>query len=289
MENFGVSAIHPLAPQMLSAAALFTAPIDIDAALARLASLWGVDSTPEWETVTAQNGSASGRLVHFDIQGVQVLLSGIPGRFQPERGALPEHAFYIPITLFAPLTGAEHGTLAGESPFDPSRAPGLGTDPSTIPPSEWMETRRRKRMVSAHIALTQVADALMREEAAIGLFRQELGVVQPPHMITELAQTLTQGQVPLPLWVNIRIQQPSLTVGRTLGLPLFGHLDLEVLDSTHPGEDVYAELAKVATYLITGDSFLLPGQTLGSAQGEPIALTQEVSPLDQSPVIRVLY
>ena len=62
----------------------------------------------------------------------------------------------------------------------------------------------------------------------------------------------------MPLWVNIRTYRPDLTYGRTLGLPLFGHLDLEVVESTQSEEDVYAMLANVADYLIGSDATSCP-------------------------------
>lgn len=144
-------------------------------------------------------------------------------------------------------------------------------------------------MVSAHIVMTEVMDALVREQAAIGVFRNELGVVQPPDMVTELANSLTEGQAPLPLWVAVRIFHPDLVHGRTLGLPLFGHLDLEVIDSTHSEEDVFAMLANISDYIISSDSFLMPGQTIGYREGEELQISQAVSDADGQPVIRIQF
>lgn len=154
---------------------------------------------------------------------------------------------------------------------------------------ENLEAKLRRRMVQAHVAMTQVMDALMREQAAIGVYRGELGAVQPPQMIVELADTLTQGQAPLPLWVAIRVYTPDLSHGRTLGLPLFGHLDLDVMDSSRTGDDVFNVLANISDYIVSSDAFLLPGQTIGYRDGEELAITQEVSPADQNPVLRILY
>ncbi|MBM7824486.1 hypothetical protein JOD55_000313 [Arcanobacterium pluranimalium] len=276
MENLGVSAIHPPAPEVLSAVALFSAPIDIDAALARLKELWSMEIEPQWQHVDADPSNPKlvpGDLVHFTDQGVQVMLSPLNYPLDFDGGALPQHVFHVPVTLYAPAEDAAHGVLAGER-----------TNSLEAP-----ELKRRKRMVSAHILLTQVMDALMREDAAVGVFRAELGIVQPPQMVVTMAEQLTRGEAPLPLWVNIRTVKPDLTVGRTLGLPLFGHLDLEIRESVKAEDDVYSMLASIANYIITGDTYLLPGQTLGSSDGEKLAITQDLSPFDKSPVIRVMY
>lgn len=276
MEDLGISAIHPPAPEFFSAVALFKAPIDIDAAVARLNTLWSLNVEGKWQTVEpdpAHPQLIAGKLLHFSSQGVQAMMTPLNYPLQPDKGSLPAHTFHIPITLYAPGKAAAEGTLAGEQ---------------QVSEISGGEIRRRKRMVSAHILLTQLSDALMREEAAVGIFRYELGVVQPPQMVAEMSESLTAGQVPLPLWVNIRTQNAGLTYGRTLGLPLFGHLDLEVRDSAQSADEVYLLLADIANYLITGSSYLIPGQTLGTSKGEKITLTQELSPFDNSPVIRVM-
>lgn len=47
-------------------------------------------------------------------------------------------------------------------------------------------------MVKAHTVFTQVMDAVMRETAAIGVYRDELGVLMPPAMVIGLAELLTE-------------------------------------------------------------------------------------------------
>lgn len=141
------------------------------------------------------------------------MITPVTGQLQIDKGQLPEHHTHVAMTFYAPLSGQAQGKLAGERPLTGDNA---------------TELTRRHRMVSAHIAYTQVADALMREEAALGVYRHELGVIHPPHMVSALADSLTKSKAPLPLWINIRLGDGQTTRARTLGLPLFGHLDLEV-------------------------------------------------------------
>ena len=43
-----LSLIHPEAPEFLSAAALYSAPIDVEAAVARIRELWNEDIDLVW-------------------------------------------------------------------------------------------------------------------------------------------------------------------------------------------------------------------------------------------------
>ena len=310
MTEFPVSMIHPDAPEMLSATALFTAPIDLEAAAARVGTLWNESIASEWEE--------GGSILRFALRDVVVLLSPVPGEAVPERGRLPAHGFHVALTCFAPMQDVG-GFGAGAGGFGPG-ADGLGAGAdglrrenggsggefgdraveaggSGIPGFTGEEIAEleglpreiglRRRALTAHVVLTEVADALMREESAVGLFRPELGVVQPPRMTVELADLLSKGQAPIPLWVGIRVSKPDLVYGRTLGLPLFGHLDLEVVGSLHSEEEVYAMLSNVVDYLLSADAFLLPGQSIGYRDGKDLAVSQAVSPADRAAVLHI--
>ena len=303
MTEFPVSMIHPDAPEMLSATALFTAPIDLEAAAARVGTLWNESVASEWEE--------GGGILRFALRDVVVLLSPVPGEAVPERGRLPAHGFHVALTCFAPMqdvggfgAGAggfgpgadglrrENGGSGGEFGDRAAEAGGSGIPGFTgeeIAELEGLprEIGLRRRALTAHVVLTEVADALMREKSAVGLFRPELGVVQPPRMTVELADLLSKGQAPIPLWVGIRVSKPDLVYGRTLGLPLFGHLDLEVVGSLHSEEEVYAMLSNVVDYLLSADAFLLPGQSVGYRDGKDLAISQAVSPADRAAVLHI--
>lgn len=310
MTEFPVSMIHPDAPEILSATALFTAPIDLEAAAARVGTLWNESVAFEWEE--------GGSILRFALRDVVVLLSPVPGEAVPERGRLPAHSFHVALTCFAPMEdiggsgagargsgagvrgfeagaggfGREAGGSGGEVGDRAADAGGSGIPGFTAEEIAELkglprEVGLRRRALTAHVVLAEVADALMREESAVGLFRPELGVVQPPRMVVELADLLSKGQAPIPLWVGIRVSKPDLVYGRTLGLPLFGHLDLEVVGSLHSEEEVYAMLSNVVDYLLSADAFLLPGQSVGYRDGKDLAISQAVSPADRAAVLHI--
>lgn len=313
MSEFPVSMIHPDAPEILSAVALLNAPIDLEEVVARVGKLWNGDIVPEREE--------GGKILRFTLHDVVVLLSELPGPATPERGELPAHDFHVAITCFAPLNaegfpgladGAEDvadGISGGPDAADKAEA-GMGasdealalaisrkvngipslageglaelTDPSR-------EIALRRRALAAHVVLAKVADAIMREEAAVGLYRSELGIVQPPDMISQLASLLSRGEAPVPLWVGIHVVKPDLVCGRTLGLPLFGHLDLEVVDSMHSEEEVFSMFASLVYYVLFSDGHFLPGQSIEYEDGAALTIAQGVSPTDGGTILRIGY
>lgn len=282
-DTLPVSAIHPEAPEFISLAVLYSAPIDVEAALDRMNVLWNEPVEPEWEEVPAGSPGAAdsnARLLRFFVDGVLIMITPVSGALAVDRGQLPEHQFYLAVTAYAPVRASDMSEAHER----------LGINPEDgVPHAQARALARRRRMVSAHIVLTEVMDALVREEAAVGVYRSELGVVHPPEMVTELADSLSHGQAPLPLWVGVRIFRPDLANGRTLGLPLFGHLDIEVVESPATDEDLYAMLANIADYVVSSDTYLLPGQTVGYREGTELSITQAISPTDGSPVLRIEF
>ena len=99
-----LSLIHPEAPEFLSAAALYSAPIDVEAAVARIRELWNEDIDLVWEEMPIEgNGAGGGDILRFVLEGVLVLVTPVSAALQPERGDLPDHAFHVAITCYAPL------------------------------------------------------------------------------------------------------------------------------------------------------------------------------------------
>ena len=61
-----LSLIHPEAPEFLSAAALYSAPIDVEAAVARIRELWNEDIDLVWEEMPIEgNGAGGGDILRF--------------------------------------------------------------------------------------------------------------------------------------------------------------------------------------------------------------------------------
>lgn len=270
-EQFPVSMIHPQAPEFFSAVALYNAPINVEEAAARIRELWNEDVQLHWDDVEG------GKILRFTLENVLVLLTPVSKPMQPDKGVLPSHRFHVAITCFAPV--------------DTSRIPDATSEETSTTTTSRNDIglARRSRALAAHVVMTELMDALMREEASVGIFRPDLGVVQPPHMVIELADVLSKGQAPLPLWIGIRTQKQALTFGRTLGLHLFGHLDVEVLDSAHSEADVYAMLANIADYVVTSHTYILPGQSVGYREGKELTVTQDVSPADGAQVLRIAF
>lgn len=293
--------IHPLTPRMMSVYVLCESLPDVRAAVAFLPQIWGI--TPEFlgeETVggaaaagTTEPGTAASAgmpaagapatVLRYATPEAQFLISPIDAPLEHEGMAFPPHAAHVAITVLATTP-----TPSTSTPFTP----------------EEFAIRARAAKLAAVQVLTELLDAFARFPSVIGVFRPDMGVVIPANTIQQLAADLAEGYAPTPLWVNVRSyfaeeDGAKVAISRTLGLPEFGHCDLERVTpigsylATERADlaqrDITAaedSLRALATYLITSSTHLLPFHTV-ELGGKNYGLRQEVSPADGVGVLRV--
>ncbi len=284
MTQLPVSAIHPAAQDHLAFTAVFSAPIDVAAVIDRLADKSGAPvafgiSSPnpdgtmrEIDPGRAEN--ANGPLIfHYVCDGITVLITPVPLPLQGDMH-LPEHSFHLQITMLTSgsherrAAGARRFAAGAGGPADPN---GTASVPATN--EEALEWRAEMRELFG--VYTSLVRALMAEDAALAVVRQEIGIAFPAHVITgfELA-----SPVPYLLWIYVPVVHGDLRYGRTRGLPLFGHLDVQISGSAKSAEQVYDLLVNTAGYVIENGGTLMPGQTLEAPGVGAVVISQAKDP-----------
>lgn len=127
---------------------------------------------------------------------------------------------------------------------------------------------------------TTVLAAACGLDSAIGVYIGAHSIVHEAGPFRELAMAANADDVlPAPLLVHVMAapQAGGGSAGYTRGLPTFGHDDLQIVDSQHSPDEVYRLLTNVVLYLLTSESYLIPGETLGysDAMKLPITLADE--------------
>lgn len=252
-----VPLIHPLASQFLPAIYLFTVPIDLERAVERIQQNWGGPIQHSWDEVTTE-GVRRGEVFHLEIDDVVVLISPITGAY-PEPN-LPPHTFHLQITAFK------------------SHLPEDGDDSLT------QYKLKRRETLQAASALTRLFAAFAQEEASVGVYRKDGGVLVTTAALKEYGERLSAGKFPTRLWVTIRTISDGVSSGRTFGLPSFSHLDVEVIDAPITEEELDSFLETVTEYIVGSDEFFIPGQSVNQHQ-----IAQGISPIDDASVLRIVF
>ncbi|KMY22521.1 hypothetical protein ACU19_09650 [Actinobaculum suis] len=279
MAQVPISAIHPAPQDRLTMEALFSAPIDVLAALQRLADSDGRPLQIGISAATAEGemreiapeeaASATGPLIyHYQAEGTTVLLTPLSRPLPAGETRLPEHSFHIKITMLTPAGRARAGQQAAATLSDTAMLEG------------------RAAMRNLFRAYTPLARSLMNEAAAVGIVRRELGIAYPAH---EIANFDPESPTPYLLWIYIPVVSGDLRYGRTVGLPLFGHLDLQVSQSVQSAEAVYELLVNIAGYIIDDGATLMPGQTVEAPGTGQLEISQAQAVGGEEEVLALKY
>lgn len=144
------------------------------------------------------------------------------------------------------------------------------------------EPAGREQALASSLTFVNVLAALCGLDAAIGVYIGAHQLVHEAKPFRELALAAKKDDVlPAPLLVHLMAapQPDGRSAGYTCGLRTFGHDELEIVDSQHAPDEVYALLANIVLFLITSDASFVPGETAGYTDEMrlPITLAEEAS------------
>lgn len=123
-------------------------------------------------------------------------------------------------------------------------------------------------------AFVQAAAALLRHEAATGIYLGDQGIVYEKSFYVDAvaaARDALPWQVAWLTWAAW--ESPGLSCGSTRGLRVFGHEELEVRGSTAEPSAVMDLLSTVAGYIVESGAVLHPGETLEYAADQRLTIT----------------
>lgn len=120
-----------------------------------------------------------------------------------------------------------------------------------------------------NILLTKVLAAITEILPAVGVYWGNGQVVAEPEFFRDAARDASAKEPPLLLWVGLHLQKNTdntISVVTT-GLDYFDCMDIEVLHSKRPVEDILGMIAGTSHLMLMGDKFG-DGDTVGS-DGDP--------------------
>src|SRR5688500_4657084 len=119
--------------------------------------------------------------------------------------------------------------------------------------------------VERRLILTRVTSAIIRGSDAVGVYWAEGSLVQEPQSFLEQAEGATEDQVPLPLWVDVRVEENEDGTYRcfTTGMEPLGFLEMEVASSRIGAEELMTFIGDTACYMVNSRIQIADGETMG--------------------------
>lgn len=142
--------------------------------------------------------------------------------------------------------------------------------------------------IEGHALFTKAASSLLQSGQAIGLYMAP-AVLEAGHY-TELAQTLQEDELPIPLWVFVGLYGAEQgNSAYTVGLNKFGRDELEVVESDKTPGELYEFMYMITQYLIEYDVVLRDGETIGFSEEQKLTLTRSKGIAVEGDSIKIGY
>ncbi|MGO8752353.1 MAG: DUF4261 domain-containing protein [Thermoguttaceae bacterium] len=127
-------------------------------------------------------------------------------------------------------------------------------------------------LIRRHIALTHLTAAVASHTDAAGIYWGGGTLVHDPKVFIEQAQNLSPHNLPLPLWIDFRIESNEDGSYRlfTTGMKAFGKAEIEIPHSRNKPAEVFNFACSIADYVITGNPNIEDNHTVGRSETEKI-------------------
>ena len=124
--------------------------------------------------------------------------------------------------------------------------------------------------------LTKLNASILRTTAnSIGIYKGNQTLLLPKDLYLDFADFLKGDGLPISLWVYLGvINNETESSIYTYGLKEFKKTEIEILNSSLKGNDLYDFLLSIVTYIIESDITLKNGETIGFSEEQKIKITE---------------
>jgi hypothetical protein len=140
------------------------------------------------------------------------------------------------------------------------------------------------------IALTHLTAAVAAHTDAAGIYWGGGTLVHDPHAFVEHAKSISFSNLPLPLWIDFRVEQNDDDSYRlfTTGMKVFGHKEIEIWHCTKPPAEILGFAHSIADYVIMSDKTIREGETIGRSETEKVQVTYAPSMWNSDTAVMLL-
>jgi hypothetical protein len=259
---------HPEPAGSYASFPLFSAPVDADTVLERLATAF------TQETVGRGLPTRTGEpTIVITLHGVRIVVALAASPVPEQEATRNCHPAYWSSTG-AVDDHVAHAVVSAEVTDRP-------------------EDTAIERTLAAHVTGSLVAASLVEAPEAVALYSASAATTLPPEVVSDVIRTAyadpEDPQLPVDLWLSVWSwgNEVTGTTLATFGLPTFGHPDLMIEATPLPLPDSTNLLLDIARYVVTTGARLQPGDELGHADHR-VRLEAAISPSHGEPVLGVL-
>ena len=147
-------------------------------------------------------------------------------------------------------------------------------------------------LIQRHISLTRLTAAVAMHTDTAGIYWGSGTLVHEPKTFIEQAKSLSSDDLPLPLWIDFRIERNEDESYRlfTTGMRAFAKLEIEIPRSPLEPAELFNFACSIANYVITKNPNIQSGHTIGRSATEKVVAVHAPSMRDaEKTVLRLEF
>lgn len=138
--------------------------------------------------------------------------------------------------------------------------------------------------------LTKLVAATAKTVPAVGIYWGAAGMVHATVPFIEQAEGMSTEYLPLYLWINFALAGEDHKFSlRTFGMASLGFMEIEIVDSPKPVEEIVNMAFNVAHYLLDNGPVLADGDTFGFTESQKLKIRHVQSIVKPDEKIYRLY
>lgn len=137
-------------------------------------------------------------------------------------------------------------------------------------------------LIQRHVTLTHLTATIASHTDAAGIYWGGGTLVHDPQVFTEQAQDLSPDDLPLPMWIDFRVESNDDGSYRlfTTGMKAFNQLEIEIPHSQKSPAEVFDFACSIADYIVTRNPNIEDGHAVGRSETEKVRATHAPSMWD---------
>ncbi len=140
-----------------------------------------------------------------------------------------------------------------------------------------------KSILERVISITQLTASVAKAANALGIYWGSGTLVQSTEYFISECLELNPDYLPLDLWIDFRVEQyPGEKCNIiTTGMDAFGHMEIEIVESSKPAFDSFEFAFNVGNYLLINGPIINDGDTIGEDEQRKIMVKYNKSVWDR--------
>lgn len=147
-----------------------------------------------------------------------------------------------------------------------------------------------KSNLERHFLLSKIIYSILLTSDAIGVYQGNQTLLIPRQQYLNFHDEIASNEIPIPLWIYIGIRKSENGYSvYTFGMKQFDKLELEIVNSKSPLNEIHSFILNTASYVIKKNVTLKDNETIGFTANQKILIKKSEGKFLQEDSLKLIF